>query len=66
MFQPVPPAVEYGLTPLGTTLLEPLSAMADRAVRHAPETGEARSRRAPAREDLDRVPRGTRDGSGRA
>ncbi|GAT66017.1 hxlR family transcriptional regulator [Planomonospora sphaerica] len=39
-----PPAVEYGLTPLGLTLLEPLSALADWAVRHEAEIGEARSR----------------------
>lgn len=33
----VPPAVEYGLTPLGETLLVPLSALADWAVTHAGE-----------------------------
>lgn len=40
----VPPSVEYSLTPLGRTLLEPLSALADWAVRHEAEINEARSR----------------------
>ncbi|MEU8341939.1 transcriptional regulator, HxlR family [Actinomadura meyerae] len=42
----VPPSVEYSLTPLGRTLLEPLSALADWAVAHEPEMREARSRQA--------------------
>ncbi|WP_329012596.1 winged helix-turn-helix transcriptional regulator [Streptomyces sp. NBC_00690] len=40
----VPPSVEYSLTPLGSTLLEPLSALADWALRHEAEINEARSR----------------------
>ncbi|MFE5853071.1 winged helix-turn-helix transcriptional regulator [Streptomyces sp. NPDC056500] len=40
----VPPSVEYSLTPLGSTLLEPLSALADWALRHETEINEARSR----------------------
>ena len=40
----VPPSVEYSLTPLGGTLLEPLSALADWAVLHAGEMDEARAR----------------------
>ncbi|GAA0543440.1 winged helix-turn-helix transcriptional regulator [Actinomadura livida] len=40
----VPPSVEYSLTPLGRTLLEPLSALADWAVHHEAEMHEARSR----------------------
>ncbi|GAA3409376.1 winged helix-turn-helix transcriptional regulator [Streptosporangium vulgare] len=40
----VPPSVEYSLTPLGRTLLEPLSALADWAVGHEAEINEARSR----------------------
>ncbi|SEG82694.1 DNA-binding transcriptional regulator, HxlR family [Thermomonospora echinospora] len=40
----VPPSVEYSLTALGRTLLEPLSALADWAVRHEAEINEARSR----------------------
>ncbi|MFE7130224.1 winged helix-turn-helix transcriptional regulator [Streptomyces sp. NPDC057638] len=40
----VPPGVEYSLTPLGRTLLVPLSALADWAVRHEAEINEARSR----------------------
>lgn len=43
----VPPSVEYSLTPLGRTLLQPLSALADWAVRHEAESTEARSRHAP-------------------
>lgn len=39
----VPPAVEYSLTPLGRTLLEPLSAQADWAVPHEAEMNDARS-----------------------
>ncbi|MFC8825348.1 winged helix-turn-helix transcriptional regulator [Streptomyces sp. NPDC057137] len=44
----VPPAVEYSLTPLGRTLLAPLSALADWAVRHEPEMAESRARYAGA------------------
>ncbi|MCO1579111.1 helix-turn-helix transcriptional regulator [Crossiella sp. SN42] len=39
----VPPTVEYSLTPLGRSLLEPLSALAEWAVRHEPEMAAARS-----------------------
>lgn len=42
----VPPGVEYSLTPLGRTLLEPLSALADWAMSHESEINEARSRQA--------------------
>jgi DNA-binding HxlR family transcriptional regulator len=38
----VPPSVEYSLTPLGTTLLVPLSALADWVVEHRAEIGAAR------------------------
>jgi len=34
VFPSVPPSVEYRLTPLGESLLVPLSALADWAVRH--------------------------------
>nr|WP_184987192.1 helix-turn-helix domain-containing protein [Sphaerisporangium rubeum] len=40
----VPPSVEYSLTPLGRTLLEPLSALADWAVLHEAEINEAHAR----------------------
>ncbi|MFE2044410.1 winged helix-turn-helix transcriptional regulator [Streptomyces sp. NPDC059477] len=40
----VPPGVEYSLTPLGHTLLQPLSALADWAVCHEAEISEARAR----------------------
>ncbi|MEU0477807.1 helix-turn-helix domain-containing protein [Streptosporangium sp. NPDC006013] len=40
----VPPSVEYSLTPLGRTLLQPLSALADWAVLHEAEVNEVRSR----------------------
>lgn len=45
VFPTVPPSVEYSLTPLGRSLLEPLSALADWAVRHEAEWGFARSGR---------------------
>jgi DNA-binding HxlR family transcriptional regulator len=40
----VPPGVEYDLTPLGRTLLDPLSALADWAVTHRAEVVAARDR----------------------
>jgi DNA-binding HxlR family transcriptional regulator len=40
----VPPSVEYSLTSLGRTLLQPLSALADWAVLHEAEINEVRSR----------------------
>jgi len=39
----VPPSVEYRLTPLGLSLLTPLSALAEWAVEHEPEVAAARS-----------------------
>lgn len=42
VFPTVPPAVEYSLTPLGESLLVPLSAVADWAVRHRDEIAHAR------------------------
>lgn len=41
----VPPTVEYRLTPLGETLLHPLSVLADWAVDHAGDISEARRSR---------------------
>ncbi|MFC0530061.1 winged helix-turn-helix transcriptional regulator [Phytohabitans kaempferiae] len=38
----VPPSVEYDLTPLGRSLLGPLSALAEWAVRHGDEIAAAR------------------------
>jgi DNA-binding HxlR family transcriptional regulator len=38
----VPPSVEYDLTPLGRSLLRPLSALAEWAVRHGGEIADAR------------------------
>jgi DNA-binding HxlR family transcriptional regulator len=35
VFPTVPPSVEYSLTPLGASLLGPLSTLADWAVEHA-------------------------------
>ncbi|MHA4815579.1 winged helix-turn-helix transcriptional regulator [Streptomyces aculeolatus] len=46
----VPPSVEYSLTPLGRSLLEPVSALADWAVRHGEEINGARARHAAARD----------------
>jgi DNA-binding HxlR family transcriptional regulator len=39
----IPPSVEYRLTPLGESLLVPLSALADWAVRHQPEIDRNRA-----------------------
>ncbi|RKN45741.1 winged helix-turn-helix transcriptional regulator [Streptomyces hoynatensis] len=50
VFPTVPPSVEYSLTPLGRTLLPPLSVLADWAVQHEAEINEARSRHPGARE----------------
>ncbi len=46
VFPTVPPSVEYSLTPLGRTLLEPLSALAVWAVDNAPAIAESRARHA--------------------
>ena len=40
----IPPRVEYGLTPLGTTLLEPVQALAAWAGRHRLEIQKSRDR----------------------
>lgn len=42
VFPTVPPTVEYSLTPLGITLLRPLSALADWAVEHSADIAAAR------------------------
>ncbi|MFE1169819.1 winged helix-turn-helix transcriptional regulator [Nocardiopsis sp. NPDC058789] len=42
VFPTVPPSVQYSLTPLGRTLLEPLSALASWAVEHGDEIASAR------------------------
>jgi DNA-binding HxlR family transcriptional regulator len=39
VFPTVPPSVEYSLTPLGASLLGPISALADWAVEHADRFG---------------------------
>ncbi|MGC4868639.1 winged helix-turn-helix transcriptional regulator [Micromonospora sp. DT53] len=44
VFPTLPPSVEYRLTPLGVSLLEPLSALADWAVDHHAEIAAARQR----------------------
>ncbi|MET8305632.1 MULTISPECIES: helix-turn-helix domain-containing protein [unclassified Micromonospora] len=44
VFPTVPPSVEYRLTPLGVSLLEPLSALADWAVDHHAEIATTRQR----------------------
>ncbi|MFF0815341.1 winged helix-turn-helix transcriptional regulator [Rhodococcus sp. NPDC003318] len=43
VFPSVPPAVEYSLTPLGRSLLTPLSALADWVVAHADDIAAARA-----------------------
>jgi DNA-binding HxlR family transcriptional regulator len=45
VFHTNPPSVEYRLTPLGRTLLTPLSSLADWAVEHGPDIAAARSTR---------------------
>jgi DNA-binding HxlR family transcriptional regulator len=44
VYATVPPSVEYDLTPLGRTLLHPLSMLADWAALHGAEIASARSR----------------------
>ncbi|WP_262849420.1 winged helix-turn-helix transcriptional regulator [Mumia quercus] len=44
VFPTVPPSVEYSLTPLGRSLFEPLSALADWAVENAAAIAAARHR----------------------
>jgi DNA-binding HxlR family transcriptional regulator len=46
VFPVVPPRVEYSLTPLGRTLVEPLDAICRWAERHLPEMLQARARNA--------------------
>lgn len=43
VFPTNPPGVEYSLTPLGRTLLAPLSSLAEWAVAHGPDIAAARS-----------------------
>lgn len=43
VFPTNPPSVEYRLTPLGRTLLDPLSALAEWAVEHAGDIAASRS-----------------------
>lgn len=50
VFPTNPPSVEYRLTPLGQSLLVPLSALADWAVEHRTEIAAARSAHAPGGE----------------
>lgn len=40
----IPPRVDYGLTPLGRSLLGPINALADWAVENQPAVEEARAR----------------------
>jgi DNA-binding HxlR family transcriptional regulator len=46
VYETTPPSVDYRLTPLGESLLPPLSALADWAVRHEPALVAARRRAA--------------------
>lgn len=46
VFEEVPPHVEYTLTPLGETLIEPLGAICRWAMEHLPEVQQARARAA--------------------
>jgi len=47
-FQDSPPRVEYSLTPLGVSLLEPIQAMREWAEQHVPEVLASRERAASA------------------
>ena len=44
IYSTVPPRVEYALTPLGRSLLEPVNALADWALKHKQQIAEARDR----------------------
>ena len=44
----IPPHVEYALTPLGRTLIEPLTAICRWAMDHLPDLQQARARAATA------------------
>ncbi|MFL1377408.1 MULTISPECIES: winged helix-turn-helix transcriptional regulator [unclassified Nocardiopsis] len=57
VFATVPPSVEYSLTPMGTTLLEPVAALANWAIANQEAiAGSRRAHAAPA--DRDRCPEG--------
>ena len=49
----VPPRVEYSLTPLGETLVGPLTALRDWAVHHRDEVDAARERRSEAGAEVE-------------
>ncbi|GAA2134288.1 transcriptional regulator [Glycomyces algeriensis] len=51
VFPTNPPSVEYRLTPLGRSLLTPLSALADWAVAHHPEIEAARAEHLPVQNE---------------
>jgi DNA-binding HxlR family transcriptional regulator len=44
VFPTIPPRVDYELTPLGTTLLEPICALSDWAAKHRPAIHDSRVR----------------------
>jgi DNA-binding HxlR family transcriptional regulator len=51
VYPTVPPRVEYGLTPLGTSVLEPISGLIDWAREHGTDVAEARREYEAARVD---------------
>ncbi|NDO89538.1 winged helix-turn-helix transcriptional regulator [Cellulosimicrobium composti] len=53
VFPTNPPSVEYDLTPLGRSLLVPLSALADWAVEHGPQIAAAREPQAVPSRDAE-------------
>jgi len=67
VYPTIPPRVEYDLTPLGRTLLDPLSALADWAVDHGAEIATARDRHdAHSQGRQDRRPGGSHRAEGSA
>jgi DNA-binding HxlR family transcriptional regulator len=54
VFAEVPPRVEYDLTPLGTTFLEPVTSLCAWAAAHVKELNSVRRNRAKESEKVDR------------
>ncbi len=56
VYRVVPPMVEYSLTPLGRSLIEPLEAICRWAEKHLPELEAARARSQKAKHGRARLP----------
>ncbi|HEX3675177.1 MAG TPA: helix-turn-helix domain-containing protein [Rhizomicrobium sp.] len=60
VFPTIPPRVDYALTPLGRSLLEPVSALGDWAIRHHARIAEAQAKfdkATPAKKNLGAAPK---------